>query len=513
MLTGKSDLFTRIDGEHTAFAIGPGGQHWGQVYDKADVWQPAYEAPWGGSLPIGTGVPASKGAGWSIPALFRDEGGVWILLHESGLSANYQASHLAAEAPLGVYRIAGPLSSDGLGSGSTQPVTTLPAPLPWRFLVLGDSPSAIAQSNRVFDLAETTRIEDTSWIRPGVANWSWPSDHDSSQDYGKLVRFIRAAGAMDLDYSLIDANWSRIGPDAVERLVAEADKAGVGLMFWYNSGGAHNAVTEEPRNLMDDRMRRRAEFARIARLGVKGVKIDFFQSDKQDRIHQYLEILEDAAEFHLMINFHGCTVPRGWQRTWPNLMTMEAVRGGEHYSFESQPDFAQLAPLQNTTLPFTRNVIGSMDFTPIGFSSLRRPHITTNAHEAALGVVFESGLQHLMDSVEGYGAAIADYRAYLADLPAAWDETRFLAGFPGRDVVVARRAGKRWYVAGLNGLGTARTLNVDLGFIARSSANALILEDGKASRGFVSRRVHVKKGTMQVRTAPFGGFVLVIDPG
>lgn len=511
VLPGKSPLYTWVEREDTGFALGLGGTHWGQPYDPPNAWQPAYEAPWNNGLPIGTAVPAGTGPGWAIPALFQDEKGVWILLHESGLTSDYHASHLAAEAPGGTYRIAGPLASDGLGFGDTRAAMTAPAAMPWRFMVISRRLGDIAESNRVFDLAPPTTMTDTGWIKPGVSSWSWLTDHDSSQDLGKLKSFIGLAADMGWAYSLVDANWNRIGPDALEQLVAEGNRRGVGLLVWYNSGGRHNAVVEEPRNIMDERPRRRAEFARLAKLGVKGVKIDFFQSDKQDRIRQYIEILEDAAEFHLLVNFHGCTVPRGWQRTWPHLMTMEAVRGGEHYSFGSEPDFGRLSTIQNSVLPFTRNAIGSMDFTPILFSPQRRTRLTTSAHEAALGVVFESGIQHMADGAAGYGSVSADYKSYLGTLPAAWDETRFLAGHPGRAVVLARRAGSRWYVAGINSEDAARTLALDLGFLGRGRT-ALELKDGADRFGFYSGRRRLAGVKQAVRMMPYGGFVWVIDP-
>jgi len=501
-----------VEAEDTGFALGLGGTHWGQVYDAANAWQPAYEAPYTNGLPIGSSAPSREGPGWGIPALFRDEGGAWILLHEAGLTSDYHASHLQADASGGTYRIAPPLAEDGLGFGRNVPAMTLPSATPWRFMVISPRLGDIAESNRVFDLSPPSTVADTSWIKPGVASWSWLTDHDSSQDLAKLKAFIGLSAEMGWAYSLVDANWDRIAPDALEQLVAEGNRRGVGLLVWYNSGGRHNAVTEGPRNIMDDRTRRRTEFARLAQLGVKGVKIDFFQSDKQDRIQQYIEILEDAAEFRLLVNFHGCTIPRGWQRTYPHLMTMEAVRGGEHYSFESLPDFAQLSTYQNSVLPFTRNVIGSMDFTPVLFSKQRREHLTTNAHEAALGVVFESGIQHLADSVESYRAASADTRRYLSQLPAAWDETRLLSGYPGRDVVIARRARARWYVAGLNSADAAKTVQLDLRFLGKSGA-ALVLEDGADRLAIQSRRAMIRPAVQPVRMAPYGGFVMVIEMG
>lgn len=511
VLTGRSLLHHWVERESTGFNFGPGGTHWGQVYDKASAWTPAYEAPYTNGVSIGTPVAADKGAGWGIPALFRDEGGAWILLHEAGITEDYYGSHLNTEAADGAYALAPPLAADGLGVGRVQPMMTLPSATPWRYLVISNDLGDIAESNRVFDLSPPSLVSDSSWIKPGIASWSWLTDHESSRDLNKLKAHITLAADMGWDYSLVDANWNLIAPDAMEQLVAEAKSKGVNLLFWYNSGGRHNSVTEEPRNIMDDRIRRRAEFAKLQRLGVKGVKIDFFHSDKQDRIAHYIEILEDAADYKLLVNFHGCTIPRGWQRTYPHLMTMEAVRGGEHYSFDSLPDFAELSTYQNSVLPFTRNVIGSMDFTPIGFSKQNRPHLTSNAHEAALGVVFESGIQHMADSVAGYEAASADYKRYLGELPTVWDETRLLSGYPGRDVVLARRSGNRWYVAGINSENAAKKVKLELSFLD-GSGKALLLYDGADHSGFSSKITTVRPSIRTVHMKPYGGFVMVIEP-
>lgn len=510
VLPGRGNHYAWVESENTTFAFGPGGTHWGQAFDPPNAWQPAYEAPWNNGQPIGTAVPATTGPGWTIPALFRDENGVWILLHESGLTRDYHASHLAPEAPGGTYRIAGPLAADALGFGDVRPAMPEAAALPWRFMVISERLGDIAESNRVFDLAPPGTIPDTGWIRPGVASWSWLTDHDSSRDLAKLKAHIDLAVTMGWGYSLVDANWETIAPDSVEQLANYANSRGIGLLLWYNSGGRHNAVNDGPRNRMADRSRRRAEFTRIAGLGVKGIKVDFFHSDKQDRIAQYLEILEDAAEFHLLVNFHGCTVPRGWQRTYPHLMSMEAVRGGEHYTFDSLPDFGQLSTTQNLVLPFTRNAIGSMDFTPVLFSKQNRTRLTTSAHEAALGVVFESGIQHMADSPAGYGLVSADYKRYLGDLPTVWDETRLLAGYPGREVVLARRSGARWYVAGINGEDAAKTLTLELGFLGKGGS-ALELKDGSDRYGFYSGQRRLSTGKQRVTMDAFGGFVWVVD--
>ncbi len=462
-------------------------------------------------MPLGTATDPKRGTGWGFPSLF-DVDGVWVLLHEAGLNETHQGSHLEPKAPEGVYRIAFPLQDSAMGFGRAFPSATLPWTLPWRFILASEDLGDIAESNLVFHLAEPSRIEDPSWVRPGVAAWSWLSDHDSSRNLDSLKVFIDFAAEMGWPYSLVDANWNLISDDSMEQLVAHADQKGVDLLFWYNSGGSNNFVTEEPRNRMHQRKRRRAEFARLQKHGVKGVKVDFFQADKQFMIERYLGILEDAADHEIMVVFHGCTIPRGWARTWPNLMSMEAVRGAETYTFASTPDYGMLAPRQNTLLPVTRNVIGSMDYTPVVYSTQMITRRTTNGHETALAVLFESGIQHIGEGVATLRTLPEDYLAFFRELENVWDETRFVTGYPGRDMVLARRHGKKWYVAGINGEDQATTLALDLSFLDRPVIEGLLLYDGEDADGFASKRVRYD-GTAPVEMdlKPRGGFTLILD--
>jgi alpha-glucosidase len=251
---------------------------------------------------------------------------------------------------------------------------------------------------------------------------------------------------------------------------------------------------------MHERSVRRAEFAQLASWGVAGAKVDFFHSDKQDGIGRYLAILDDAADHQIMVNFHGCTVPRGWSRTWPHLMSMEGVRGAEAYLFD--PAYPAAAASHHTILPFTRNAVGPMDYTPVAFSDVTYPHLTTNAHELALSVVFESGLLHFADSAETYRSVPAPVADVLRRVPVVWDETRFLVAEPGRCVVVARRRGEDWWVAGVNGLAEPCDLELDLTSLGQDRWR--VLGDG-GSRDEIADRASA--GTLGLRLAPRGGFL------
>jgi hypothetical protein len=506
-----SPLHHWLESDRTEFNLGKKGTHWGQPYDVADVWRPAYETPFVNGAPVGTAADPALGTGWGFPSLFEVDG-VWVLIHEAGVSGSSHGSHLAPQAENGIYRVTFPLKESAMGFGRRFPASPLPWTLPWRFILASGDLGDIVESNMVFHLSEPSRIEDTSWIQPGVASWSWWSDHDSSQSLEALKKFIDFAAEIGWPYSLVDANWNLIADDAMEQLVAHADEKGVDLLFWYNSGGPNNFVTEAPRNRMYERKTRRTEFAKLQKLGVKGVKVDFFHSDKQWMMQQYLGILEDAADHQVMVVFHGCAIPRGWARTWPNLMSMEAVRGAETYTFASTPDYGVLAPWHNAILPFTRNVIGSMDYTPVSYSHQLITRRTTNAHETALAVLFESGIQHVAEDVETLRTLPEAYLAFFRNLENVWDETRFVSGYPGRDVVLARRHGERWYVAGINGEDEGKTLSLDLKFLGQQTVEGMLLFDGDDPGGFASKRVRYETGRpVEMKLKPRGGFTLILD--
>ena len=409
-----ADAPVTLTGESTTFRPTAAGRAWLQPTQNPFVHGPAYEAPFA-EVPIGT---PSTGPAWDLPAAFHT-GDCWLLLAETDLDATCYGSRLAAEPRDGEYSFAGPLPGEGDGTGDVTARSTLPWTLPWRVIVVADRAGALIESQLVNHLAAPARIEDTSWVRPGRVSWSWWSENDSPGNLDRLRDHIDLAHEFGWEYSLVDANWTVHSDDDMRALVRYAADRDVRLFLWYNSGGPHNRVTEQPRDRMHEPDVRRAELAKIARWGVAGIKVDFFHSDKQDGIARYLDILQDAAEHRIMVNFHGCTVPRGWTRTWPHLMTMEGVRGAETYIFDGE--FPAVAPRHNAILPFTRNAVGPMDYTPVTFSDNRYPHITTSGHELALAVVFESGLLHLADSAASYRAAPPAVRSVLSQIPAAWD--------------------------------------------------------------------------------------------
>jgi hypothetical protein len=495
-----------VTGEATGFTIARGAHGWLLPHQEPGKWTPAYEDFFQEDA---AGDPAPTAQGWSYPALFRlaDETH-WVLITEAGLDESYCGSRLASDVTDGTYRVRFPDAKEGLGRGAVEPTSALPWATPWRVIVAGERVAQIFESTLVADLSSPTTLQDLSWIVPGRSSFGWWKDDDASKKEEVLNAFVDLSATMHWEYSLIDSNWHELPEGALARVIARAKEKGVGIFLWYNSGGPHNEVTEwGPRDRLFDAEKRRAEFARIAALGVKGVKVDFWQSDKQELIRLYVEMMRDAADAHLMIDFHGCTLPRGWSRTWPNLVSQEAVVGAEFYKIS--PRMTELGAWHNTVLPFTRNVVGPMDYTPVTFSDAKFPHQTTNAHELALSVVFESGLLHFADGPEAYAALPDAAKQFLQDVPVAWDDSRLLAGEPGTLAVVARRRDRGWWVGGISGTASAQTVPLDLSFLEAGDWEAIIIRDGAEPRRLVTEAAPVGAADrINIPLLPRGGFAV-----
>lgn len=494
-----------VSKEATSFNLPDSGKAWLQPYDTLAWWAPAYEQFFMNEVTIGTTAPTNRN-GWCFPMLFNARGR-WIYVSESGLDTSYCGMHLEAEAPGGEYTLRLPEADEAFNLFPQLPASTSPWIMPWRYVVFSEQLADIFASTRVYDLAAPCRLTDTSWIKPGRASWSWWSEGKSCEHYDKLTPFIDLASDMGWEYSLIDEGWQRMEGKTIEDLIGYASGKQVGILLWYDSGGRinwENFGDERQRRLFFDDSTRIPEMKRINALGAKGVKVDFFQSDKQGMIRHYFNILQDAADNRLVVNFHGCTMPRGWARTYPNLLTMEAIRGGEAYRFDAK--YPETGPWHNTVIPFTRNVAGSMDYTPVTLSNSKYPHSTTYAHELALAVVFESGILHCADHYKSYGELPAFALEYLMQVPVLWDESRLIDGYPGKEVYVARRKGKVWYIAGLNGEMTDKETALNLDFISTPATFSLI-EDGKTATELISRNGTIAVGeSVRIKMLPAGGF-------
>jgi len=416
---------------------------------------------------------------YGYPALFQTPAGSWALITEAGMSGAYGGTRLTGAGADGVFHVKLP---------DAQETGTLPWGTPWRVAIVGASLGPIVTSRMVENLSPPSVVSDTSWIKPGRASWSWWSNHSSGSDFNTQKAYVDFAARMGWEYCLVDENWSASWMPA---LVQYANGKKVGIVVWTNYTGVDTAAE------------RNAKLPLWKSWGVKGIKVDFMLSDSQVRMQFYDDITKAALANKLMINFHGATIPRGLQRTYPNVMSFEAVNGAEHYTYTNPP-----TPSFNTILPFTRNVIGSMDYTPVTFSAKNRK--TTVAHELALSVVFESGWQHFADSIASYDASGGE--AFLKTVPAAWDETRFVAGYPGDYAVLARRKGTQWFLGAINA-GTARSVGTPLTFLASGSTyRAEIYKDGAGGTIAVAQQTVRSTDTLTLTLPVNGGYAIRFVP-
>lgn len=493
---GNSTNLCIVEEEATGFQVPMTSHGFLQPYHAAGPYTPAYEDFYFEAAP-GDPPPHSRGKplGWAFPALFQvPQARSWMLITESGTDASYCGCHLDRDSDGGLYRIAFP-AQDEFTKGytnqlSSHPRFTLPWTMPWRVIVLGATAGDIALSTLVTDLAPPSRIPDASWIKPGRASWSWWSYPDGPHSLDRFNQFTDFAATMGWEYTLFDAGWWEPG---LKPLSAHARERGVSPLAWCFASDFYSPA------------RRASKLDEVLSAGACGVKVDFWCSDRQEAMAAMNGLFEAAAERRMLVNLHGCTLPRGWQRTWPNFLTAEAVLGGESYMYESS--YTERAAELNTILPFTRNAIGPMDYTPVACADKKYPRKTTAAHELATALVFTSGIIHYAERPEFFASLPAAALQVFRDAPARWDESRCLIGEPGKAAVFARRSGDTWYIAGLNGTAKSRAIELDLRDFKTFSDRVLIFEGEDAHSTVDSRSVPAKSKwshTMPSR----GGFIL-----
>jgi len=494
---GREHTITK---EESGFAIPANAKAWIQPYDLNSRLKPCYETYYENGIAPGT--PSSNKAGWAFPALFNVNN-LWMLISEAALDETYCATHLEDKEGKGIYTIRFPEKEEVTSAAAPEPVSTLPWTTPWRVAVIGTSLNTIQGTTLIADVNPTSKIKDTSWIKPGRSSWSWWSQGGTTRDYNVQKEYIDFNADMGWEYVLIDAGWPEMKNGKMEDLVKYANSKGVGIVLWYHSGMGREKDTLSMANLMAFPESRKQEFKKIQAWGVKGVKVDFFDSDKQPVIKRYFDIMRDAADSKIMVNFHGSTLPRGWERTYPHLVSMESVKGAEGYG---RQDFCDKAPVHNTILPFTRNVVGPMDYTPVTFTNKKEAiRQTTVGHELALSIVFESGVFHFADRMSSYQALPEAPKKFLKEVPTTWDETQYVAGVPGKYVVVARRKGNQWYVGGINGQNAEQEVSITLPFIKKRSLN--MITDGATAGTFATEVLTVDGKELKIKLQPRGGFV------
>ncbi|RVT74878.1 glycoside hydrolase family 97 protein [Flavobacterium sufflavum] len=492
-----------VNDEFTAYQIPKESKRW------LEKWNPANEG-----LYAESSEDKILQQEWCYPGLFNSsDKSCWFLLHEADLDRNYCGTKLSNTKDSNTYKLTFPDPKDGRGTGESKPSISLPWQSPWRVITIG-SLSDIVESTLVEDVSTPTHFKTTDWIKPGKVSWNYWSNNHGTKDYKTVCEFADLAVKMNWPYTLLDWEWDAMANGGnLEDALKYIHSKGIKPLMWYNSGGDHTWVSSTPKDRMLTHKNRVEEFTKLKKLGVVGVKVDFFESEKQDMIKYYLDILEDAAQFEMMVYFHGCIVPRGWSRTYPNLMTYEAVRGAEWYN--NGPEFSTTAPEHNTILPFTRNVVGAMDYTPVTFTNSQYPHSTSYGHELALSVLFESPLQHLADRPEGYYDLPEEAKTFLKEVHTAWDDTKLLDGYPGQEVTMARQKGDIWYIGGISASERKEiTKKLKLEFLKEGvNYRAILIADGKHDKAFSSQVMVVNKNsTIEVKLLRRGGFAVSLIP-
>ncbi len=504
---GKTDTTLTIFREATSYHFDLTAKAFLQQCDDARMgWcyaSPSYENYYEKDIPVGT--PSPNHAGWVMPALFN-YGKYWISIAETGVDTDYCGSRLSQFSPDGEYSIQFPEPQECRSGEPVFPTSILPWYTPWRIIAISEGLAGLVESTLETDLATPAKYDVSSWLHPGIASWSWIILKDDSTVYDVQKEYIDFASKMHWRYCLIDALWdTQIGYEKISKLADYAKTEHVNILLWYNSAGDWNTTPQTPRGKLLTPALRRAEFQKLRDMDIAGIKVDFFGGDGQSMMKYFIDILEDAAKYDLAVDFHGCPFPRGWYRTYPNLVSMEGIRGEEYVTFAQY--FADNQPSHCTVIPFTRNLFDPMDFTPVNFAGI--PNIkrrTTDGFEIALSVIFTSGIQHIAETPTGMAAQKDFVGEYMSTLPETWDDVKFIDGFPGKFVVLARKKGDRWYIAGINGENSERTITLSVPFIGDKSEGILIT-DAVDAKDFKESNVDFS-APIKITMYPYGGFVI-----
>ena len=507
--------------------------------------KPSYEEEYRADRPMTE--RSAYGEGFVFPALFKvhtppgqlthclhnnpdviiNMSTTWVLISETGVNGSYVGSHLSDIAPSpfgegggrGSYSIAFPQAGENNGNGTTTAGVPIPCTTPWRTITIGTLADMV-ETTVSYDLVEPL-YEPSQEYKPGRYTWSWLIWQDESINYADQVQFIDLAAEMGFEYCLVDNWWDqRIGRDKIEELSRYAQSKGVSLMLWYNSNGYENDAPQTPRQCMSTPLARDKEMAWLKSIGVKGIKVDFFGGDKQPTMQLYEDILYDANRYGLQVIFHGCTLPRGWERMYPNFVASEAVLASENVFFNEGAAIRQ--PFDLTLHPFCRNATATMDWGGIILNrymsrdnASRHTRKTTDIFELASGIIMQTSIQcvaiqpnNLPSSLGGETEmGLPQFELdFLRQLPTTWDETRFIDGYPGKYVVLARRHGNDWYIAGLNAESAAKKLTLQLPMLAGQTVS-YYTDDRQGNPRLTTLKVD-KRGTAKVEIQPNGGIIL-----
>ena len=477
--------------------------------------KPSYEEYYRNAAPLGE--KSEFGHGFTFPCLFNTPGG-WVLVSETGVDSRYCGSRLDDYAEGSGYRVAFPMPEENNGNGTVEPAFALPGCTPWRTITVGTDLAPIVETTIAFDVVEP-RFESTRSYEFGKSTWSWIVWQDASCNYDDQKTYIDFASDMGYPYCLIDAFWDQnIGRDRIEELSRYARSKGVSLFLWYASSGWWNDISQSPVHIMSDPIARKKEMRWLESIGVKGIKVDFFGGDKQETMRIYESILSDADDCGIMVIFHGCTLPRGWERMYPNYVGSEAVRASENLVFSQYE--CDIEAVNATLHPFIRNSVGCMEFGGTFLNKrLNRANgqpdargriggterKTSDAFQLATAVLFQNPIQNFALTPNNLEDAPAAAIEFMREVPTTWDETRYIAGTPSKDAVIARRCGSTWYVGAVNAVDETLELDVN-GIVAAlggSSAEAIYTDEGQ----LVTAEGKFKK---PIKVARNDGAVLII---
>lgn len=471
--------------------------------------KPSYEEEYKADAPMNE--RSGYGHGYTFPCLFKVGDNGWVLLSETGVDSRYCGSRLS-DWDNGVYRIAFPMPEENNGNGTVSPAFALPGSTPWRTVTVGETLKPIVETTVPWDVVEP-RYTTTHDYKPGRGTWSWILWQDGSINYDDQVRYVDLAAAMGYEYVLIDNWWdNNIGRDRMEQFIKYARSKGVEVFLWYSSSGYWNDIEQSPVNRMDNSIARKQEMRWLQSQGVKGIKVDFFGGDKQETLRLYEEILSDADDHGLMVIFHGCTLPRGWERMYPNYVGSEAVLASENLVFDQH--FCDNEAFNATLHPFIRNAVGCMEFGGVFLNkrlnrgndggTIRR---TTDIFQLATAVLFQNPIQNFALAPNNLTDAPQICLDFMKQVPTTWDETRFIDGYPGRYIVLARRHGNTWYIAAANATAEPLKLKLDLPMLAGQEVS--LYSDDKKMQSQLKLQKIKTDGSLQLTVQPQGGAVIV----
>jgi|GEM_PF-1084671 len=470
--------------------------------------KPSYEEKYKADAPMNT--PSQYGHGYTFPALFHTPSDGWVLLSETGVDSRYCGSRIG-DFKDGYYKIEFPMPEENNGNGTSEPAFALPGSTPWRTITVGKSLAPIAETTVMWDVVEPLYAPSTTY-NPGRGTWSWILWQDKSINFDDQIKYIDLASAMGYEYTLVDNWWdTNIGREGIEKLSRYAQSKGVSLLMWYSSSGWWNDIKQGPVNRMDNPIARKAEMKWLRDIGVKGIKVDFFGGDKQETMRLYEQILSDANDYGLMVIFHGCTLPRGWERMYPNYVGSEAVLASENMIFTQEACDEEAF---NATLhPFIRNAAGCMEFGGTFLNrrlnrgnnggSVRR---TSDLFQLATAVLFQNPAQNFALAPNNLSDAPQVCLDFMKAIPTRWDDTKFIAGYPGRYAMIARRHGDTWYAAAVNALSEAVDIEADLSMIA--GREAILYSDGVDGPEIKTLTIPAD-GKLKLSVAPQCGAVIV----